>query len=149
LLFILTLYWDKKVVKIDFWTDLVLRREGREDWFLDWPCTETRGSLSFILTLYWDERVIKIDFWTDLVLDERVVVLYFDFVLRREGREDWFSNWPCTKARGSFSFILTCTEMRWSWRLILGLTLYWDERVVVLHFDLVPRWEGHKSWILN
>jgi len=32
---------------------------------LNWPCTETRGSLFFILTLYWDERVVKIDFWTD------------------------------------------------------------------------------------
>jgi len=31
--------------------------------------------------------------------------------------------------------------------LIFELTLYWEERVVVLHFDLVLRREGHKLWI--
>jgi len=40
-------------------------------------------------------------------------------------------NWPCTETRGSFFLILT---------------LYWDESVVVLDFDLVLRREGHCSW---
>jgi len=60
----------------DFWTDLVLRQKGRCSSF--WPCTETRGSLFFILTLYWDDRV---------------VVLHFDLVLRREGRKFWINLW--------------------------------------------------------
>ena len=73
LFFILTLYWDGRVVVLRF--DL-LRREGRCSSF--WPCTETRGSLFFVLTLY---------------LDERVVVLHFDLVLRREGHKFWINPW--------------------------------------------------------
>ena len=53
-----------------------------------------------------------------------------DLVLRREGRK--FSFWPCTETKGSFFFTLT---------------LYWDERVVFFHFDLVLRREGCKFWI--
>ena len=80
----LTLYWDERVVRIDFWIDLLLRREGRSSSF--WPCTEMRGLLFLLLTLYWDERVARIDFWTDLVL-------------RQEGRSSSF--WLCTETRRS------------------------------------------------
>jgi len=117
LFFILTLYWDERVINFHFWTDLVLR-EGRFSSF--WPCIE-RGSFFFILTLYWDERVINFYFWTDLVLRGEVVVLHFDLILRqeghkfwieltctrRDGHKHWFLNWPCTETRGSLFFILT------------------------------------------
>jgi len=129
LFLLLTLYWDKRVVRIDFWTDLVLRRKGRCSSF--WPCTEMRGSF-LLMTLYWDERVMRIDFWTDLVL-------------RWEGRCSSF--WPCTETRGRCYSLWPCTDMRGSRGLIFEQTLYWDERVVVLHFDLVLRREGCEFWI--
>jgi len=55
--------------------------------------------------------------------------LHFDLVLRREGQCS--SLWPCIETRGSRG-------------LIFELTLYWDERVVVFHFDLL-RQEGSCS----
>ena len=165
LFLLLTLYWDERVVVFPPYS-LILRREGREDWFLNWPCTERRGSLFFILNLYrdekvvvlpydWDERVVRIDFWTDLVL-------------RREGHCSSF--WPCTKTRdslfffmtlnwdervsridfwtkmrGSLFFILTCTETRGS--LFLLMTLCRDKRVARIDFwtDLVLSRDGRCS----